>query len=167
MANQQTALMTLDEKEVNFAALLAEGVRTSEAGEQVGISPATAFRWAKNPVVLDQVARFQNEVRNRVIRRLFGLAEKALDLHERALDGEGVTNAQVKSADSVLDRIGASRESIIKHIGSTDEPIVVTNRVPVNVDAVDEQAERHRRRLERQEKAIEGDFRVVSERQDP
>lgn len=130
----------------DFAVLLAEGTKTSEAAKALGIPPSTAFRWAKDPTVTEIVGQAQSEVRNRLVRRLFALGEKALDVMERSLDEGDVPPTQQKTADSVLDRIGVSREQIMKHVGSADDPIQVVFNAPINVNARAEQEERRRRR---------------------
>jgi hypothetical protein len=146
-------------RQQDFAVLLAEGTKTSDAAKDLGIPLSTAFRWAKDPKVVEIVAQAQHEVRLRFVRRLFRLGEQALDVMEQSLTTGDVTPTQQKTADSVLDRIGVSREQIMKHIGSADEPIQVVLNAAVNPDARAEQEERRRRRAAREaEVVIEGQF---------
>lgn len=149
----------LTDAEQQFAILLAEGTKVSEAGAAVGISPATAYRWVKNPAILEVVATMQKEVRQGGVRQLFGLMGKAIKAYEDALDGKDVEPTRKSSADAVLDRIGLSKEQIVKHIGDADQPITVEFKVPFNPDARAEQEERRRRRAEAQ--AIEGTYHVT------
>ena len=155
--NQLAAPLTDAEQE--FAILLAEGTKVTEAGKQVGIATATAYRWVKNPAILDIVATMQKDVRQEKVRRLFALADKAIDTYEAALDGADITPTQKSSADAVLDRIGLSKEQIVKHVGDADQPITFEFKVPFNPDARAEQEERRRRRAEAQ--AIEGTYDVI------
>jgi hypothetical protein len=149
----------LTDTEQEFALLLAEGTKISEAGERVGVSTATAYRWVKNPAILEIVAAAQKEVRQDGVRRLFGLMDKAIRAYEDALDGKDVLATRKASADAVLDRIGLSKEQIIKHVGDADQPITFEFKVPFNPDARAEQEERRRRRAEAQ--AVEGTYHVI------
>jgi hypothetical protein len=144
----------------DFAVLLAEGMKTSLAAEQVGIPPSTAYRWVKEPRVQEIIAQALAEIRNRGVRRLSALADKAYDVIELTLDGGDVSPTRHKAATDLLDRMGISRQEIVKHIGSADEPVVIEFNIPVNTNAQFEQEERRRRRAAKQAEVIEGDFEV-------
>lgn len=166
---ESTALATQesnDPTELAFALLVAEGVKISDAGEQVGISTATAYRWIKRPSVKTLVEQAQQEVRERFLRRLFYLGDQAIDTLEQAMRNPDMSPTQRQAADSVLDRIGVDKRTIAKHLESLggEVAVQVNINVPVNATVVDEQAERRRRREERQRQmerdSIEADYEV-------
>lgn len=145
----------------DFAVLLAEGTKTSEAAKALGIPPSTAFRWAKEPAVTELIATAQAEVRNSLVRDLYRLGRKAIEVIEKTLDGtEEITPTRHKAAADTLDRIGVSRQEIVKHIGSAEEPVVIEFNIPVNANAQFEQEERRRRRAAKQAEVIEGEYEV-------
>lgn len=162
-------LVTDDPTETAFALLVAEGAKISDAGNQVGISAATAYRWMKRAGVKALVEQAQQEVRERFLRRLFYLGDQAIDTLELAMRNPDMSPTQRQAADSVLDRIGVDKRAIVKHLESLGGDVVVqvNINVPVNAQVVDEQAERRRRREERQRRmeddAIDADFEVVAD----
>lgn len=145
----------------DFAVLLAEGLKTSEAARKLDIPPSTAFRWAKEPAVTEYIAQAQAEVRNSLVRDLYRLGRKSIAVIEAALDGDEISPTRHKAATDTLDRIGVSRQEIVKHIGSAEEPVVIEFNIPVNPNAQAEQEERRRRRAAKQaEVVVEGEFEV-------
>lgn len=152
-----TDLIALDEAERTFAALLAEGIAIPEAAHQAGVSRATGYRWAKEPRVAEVVAEAQREIRAALVRKITGLGYPAITTLERAMTDPTITSTQVAAANSVLDRVGVSKQEIHKYVGDAAEPIVIESRVPFNPLA---RAEQEQRRLAR-ENAIDADFKEI------
>lgn len=157
---------TDDPQETAFALLVAEGSRISDAGKEVGISAATAYRWIKKPTVRGLVEQAQQEVRERFLRRLFALGDQAIQTLDEAMRNPEMSPTQRQAADSVLDRIGVDKRAVEKHLAALggDVAVQVNINVPVNAQVVDEQAERRRRRESRQRQmeseAIDAEFEV-------
>ena len=159
MAHTGMQIVKNTDPETAFALLVAEGKAISDAGEAVGISAATSYRWVKRPEVRTLIEEAQQEVRERFLRRLFALGETAIGTLELAMKSPEVSPTQRQAADSVLDRIGVDKRTIAKHLESLggDVAVNVNINVPVNATVVDEQAERRRRREARQ-KQVEEDY---------
>lgn len=140
-----------DEQKKNFALLVAHGVPLIKASrlkeqsviDQVGISPATAYRWLQEPEVAEAITAAQRKVRQGLYYKLFGGAHKTVDALIDAADGSiEVSPTRMKAIQVHLGLLGMTPEQIVKHIGDAAEPIVIVRQAPHNPDARAQQEQR-------------------------
>lgn len=137
-----------------FAQMLLERLPIAEAGKRLGVSRATAYRWAEDASVLDYISKWRQGLRKRAQIRA---SQQVDDSMERLIDAQtnpDVTPTMLKATLAVLSLAEVKVEETVKHIGDANQPIVLITRMPHNENARAEQDAR--RNL-----AIEGEFTLV------
>ena len=98
-----------DTQQEAFAAALVGGHTIESAGRSIGLSPATSYRWAGDPRVVELVGELRAEVRRRIVdARATGCSLAVATLIEVARSGTS-EHARVNASLGIL---SASREWI-------------------------------------------------------
>lgn len=144
-----------------FAALLTSGHSAEEAGLAVGVSPATAYRWAKDPEVRTLVKEWRTEVTDGLVRKLTRYGNAALDTVVEIMQGEGVSaQTRLTAAFGVLDRLGMSPAQLAQQ-GQEGTRVVIEQFLQLNLgDAAAEQQQRALGVHQARQEAIEGEYVV-------
>jgi len=141
---------------VIFALHLSEGLSVVKAAAAAGVKPFTGYQWKKDPVVTTELARIQSETKLKLLRRLASYGSLALDVYHRAMTDSGerpVSRSAATVAKDVLDRLGLDPKALGDYLGSPDEPVTIVLPLPIVADAREQQEERRRLRVERQQAA--------------
>ena len=93
---------SLSPKKKRFIELVAEGLPYDKAGEKVGISRVTAWRWAKEPEIQAKLSELQNERLKQAHGKLLAATETAIETLQRLCQHKSGYVA-VQAARSILD----------------------------------------------------------------
>ena len=85
--SSKSGISDLSVQQLNSIDLLVTGKSGVETAREVGVTQETVSRWRSNPYYIAELNRRRNESWSGIQDRLIGLAGKALDCWEAALDG--------------------------------------------------------------------------------
>lgn len=115
----------------DLAARIALGESLASIADATNCDRHAIGRWAKSPEIIEEVARIQAEAGSVVIARLQSLAEPAVAALGRVLTankceacGRGASDdhAQIKAANSILDRVSAPKRTEVVIPTTNDDP---------------------------------------------
>jgi len=92
----------LSPKKAKFVELLASGKTTQEAGRELGISVATAWRWANEPEIKARLSELQSERLKQAHGKLLSATETAIETLVRLCHHKSGYVAS-QSAKAILD----------------------------------------------------------------
>ena len=92
----------LPPKKARFVEFLAEGKSPQEAGRELGLSVATAWRWSQDPAIQAKLSEMQSERLKRAHGRLLTATETAIETLERLCHHKS-GYVGVQAARSILD----------------------------------------------------------------
>ena len=104
-------MKALPPKKAKFLELLLEGLPYVEAGKRLGVSPATAWRWWKDPAVQLKLHEAQEERLRVGYMRITLALQKAIETLERLCEHRSGYVA-VQAAKALLDTILKLREQV-------------------------------------------------------
>lgn len=153
-------LTAKDVQKERFAAHLTGGLSAEDAGREVGISAATAYRWAADARVKSLVKEWRGEVTDGLVRKLVRHGNVAIDTVISIMTDECVSaQTRLQAAFGVLDRLGLSPQMLAQQ-GNEGTQVVIEQFIQLNAGAADAQRDRALR-VQAQPPAIEGEFKVV------
>ena len=94
--------MKLSPKKRRFIELIAQGLSHEEAGQKLGISRTTAWRWANEPEVKARLAELQSERLKQAHGRLLKATETTIETLERLCHHKS-GYVSVQAAKAILD----------------------------------------------------------------
>ncbi|AEH45371.1 hypothetical protein Thein_1510 [Thermodesulfatator indicus DSM 15286] len=94
----------LSPKKAKFVELLSGGLSNEQAGKKLGISRATAWRWANEPEIKARLSELHQERLKRAHGRLLSATETAIETLERLCHHKSGYVA-VQAARSILDLV--------------------------------------------------------------
>lgn len=161
---QQRGVAKRDVNKERFAAHLTSGMSVEDAGQAVGISHATAFRWAKDPEVKTLVKEWRSEVTDGLVRKLVRHGNVAIDtVVDIMQDAQVSAQTRLTAAFGVLDRLGVNPQALAMQ-GNEGTRVVIEQFLQLNLG--DAAAAQQQRALLSQEagykplEAIEGEFTI-------
>jgi len=94
----------LSPKKRKFVELVAQGLTYEEARKEVGISRATAWRWAKDPTIQTCLSELQSERLRQAHGKLLAATKTAIETLERLCHNKSGYVA-VQAAKAILDLV--------------------------------------------------------------
>lgn len=133
----------LDIRKERFAAYLTEGLGVAQAGEKIGVSVATAYRYNDDAGVQALVQKWRTAISNRAIRKMTRHLDEAIEtVVEIMVDKKVSAQTRVQAAFGLMDRLGAD----VRVLDDGDKKVakVVIERMVANftTNAADAQTRR-------------------------